>query len=362
VGTGSDLSLLLIYLSLAIGVSFACSIAEAVLLSITPSFIAERESSPTRTSRRIVALKRSVDRPLAAILSLNTIAHTVGAAGVGSQTAKILGDHYVGVASGLLTLLILVLSEIIPKTLGTVYWRRLAGPIAIPVTLLIFLAYPLVRLSEFLTTKIAGNDRASSVTRSEIAALAEVGTREGLFCENESQILRNLLRMRAIGIEGVMTPAQVVVSREQSDSIADIAEELPHLTESRILLYHGRRDRVTGFALKTDLLAALAAGTVGQPLSDYQREIASVHSDDSAHKVLNQLLNARQHIAVVCDQHGNLVGVVTLEDLVETLLGSDITDEQDAAGAAQPLAQPRSMFEPATPHRSNVGHVVPVMR
>ncbi|MEQ8836573.1 MAG: DUF21 domain-containing protein, partial [Lacipirellulaceae bacterium] len=209
-----EITLLLLYLAIAIGFSFLCSIAEAVLLSVTPSFLAERRQEETASAKRIIRLKQNIDRPLSAILSLNTIAHTVGAAGVGAQATKVYGDQYVGVISAVLTLLILVFSEIIPKTIGALHWRRLASPVAWMIDWLIILMLPLVWLSEFVTKLLSGSKEQELVTRAEIAAVAELGATAGELRGHETKILRNLLRMEKVTVEDVMTPSTVVIAME----------------------------------------------------------------------------------------------------------------------------------------------------
>lgn len=336
-----DYVLLFTYLAVAIGFSFLCSIAEAVLLSITPSYIAHLRKETTASAQRIVALKSNIDRPLSAILSLNTIAHTVGAAGVGAQAASMWGDKYVGLISAVLTLLILVLSEIIPKTIGALHWRRLAGVVSVFVRWLIVLMFPLVWMSEILTKWLAGDQVQKLVTRAEIAAVAELGTSEGLLKKNESRILRNLLTLESITVEDVMTPASVVISLEKSKTLADISSEIASFPVSRIPLFDQRRDAITGFVLRSDLLTAIAAGKTDQPLESFSREILAVHEDDSITAVFDTLLNARAHIAIVMDRFGGVEGIVTLEDVLETLLGLEIVDEKDVTVDMQMLARER---------------------
>ena len=337
----SDYILLFVYLSVAIGFSFLCSIAEAVLLSITPSYIAQLREDKTKSALRIIRLKENIDRPLAAILSLNTIAHTVGAAGVGAQAARIYGDQYVGVISAVLTLLILVLSEIIPKTIGAIHWRRLAGVVAILVGWLIVLMFPLVWLSELLTKWLAGGKKPKLVTRSEIAAVAEIGTREGLLKNHESRILRNLLKLESFTVEDVMTPSTVVISLEETERVSQVIDQVKEFPVSRIPLYRQRRDVVSGFVLKADLLAAITSGEGDKALSEFSRPIVAVHEDDSITSAFEQLLNSRAHIALVVDKFGGAEGIVTLEDVVETLLGMEIVDEQDQDVNMQDLARAR---------------------
>ncbi|MDA8743561.1 hemolysin family protein [Rubripirellula amarantea] len=336
-----DLALLVVYLLIAIGFSFLCSIAEAVLLSITPSFIAERRQDPSKSAQRIIELKTNIDRPLSAILSLNTIAHTVGAAGVGAQAAKVYGDSYVGLTSAVLTLLILVLSEIIPKTIGALHWRKLAGTVSLFVLGLIWLMFPLVWLSEFLTKMISGNEKQKLVTRAEISAIAELGSKEGLLKVRESRILRNLLQLDSITVADVMTPRIVVIALQESKTIREVAEEIKTIPVSRIPLYADRRDHVTGFVLKIDLLSTIAADEFDRPLTDFVRELETVKEDTSIAETFDQLLDNRAHIALVVDDYGGMEGVVTLEDVVETLLGMEIVDEQDEAVDMQTVARER---------------------
>ncbi|QDT02058.1 Hemolysin C [Rubripirellula lacrimiformis] len=336
-----DYVLLLTYLSVAIGFSFLCSIAEAVLLSITPSYIAQLRKDTSKSAQRIISLKADIDRPLSAILSLNTIAHTVGAAGVGAQAASMYGDRYVGVISAILTLLILVLSEIIPKTIGALHWRTLAGPVALFIRWLIVLMYPLVWLSEILTKWLAGSHKQQLVTRDEISAVAQLGINEGLLKKNESRILTNLLKLESIVVEDVMTPASVVIALEQSRLLSEAADEVAALPVSRIPLFQERRDAVTGFVLRSDLLTAIAAGDLDQPLEAFSRPITSVHEDDSITKVFDTLLDTRAHIAIVMDKFGGVEGIVTLEDVLETLLGLEIVDEKDKTVDMQQLARQR---------------------
>lgn len=334
-----DYALLFLYLSVAIGFSFLCSIAEAVLLSITPSFIAEQRKSTTKAAKRIIALKEDIDRPLAAILSLNTIAHTVGAAGVGAQAANMFGDQYVGVISAILTLLILVLSEIIPKTIGALHWRRLAGIVSVLVRWLIVLMYPLVWLSEWLTKFLAGDGKQKLVTRAEIQAVAELGTNEGLLRTKESRILQNLLKLESVKVEDVMTPASVVISLEQDQTLSSVSEMISKLPVSRIPLFQERRDSVTGFVLRSELLAASASGEGEKQLSEFSREVLAIHEDESLTTAFDLLLDTRAHIAIVTDHFGVFEGLITLEDVLETLLGLEIVDEHDETVDMRVLAR-----------------------
>lgn len=334
-----EITLLLLYLAIAIGFSFLCSIAEAVLLSVTPSFLAERRQEETASAKRIIRLKENIDRPLAAILSLNTIAHTVGAAGVGAQATKVYGDQYVGVISAVLTLLILVFSEIIPKTIGALHWRRLAGPVAWLIDWLIVFMLPLVWLSEFVTKLLSGSKEQELVTRAEIAAVAELGATGGQLRGHETKILRNLLRMEQVTVEDVMTPSTVVIALEQSQQVSDVAGQVPELPVSRIPLYDKQRDHCTGFVLRSDLLNAIATGETDRPLNTFSRPLLAIEEDESITVAFELLLAERAHIAKVVDKFGGFEGIVTLEDVLETLLGLEIVDEYDQTVDMRKLAQ-----------------------
>lgn len=331
--------LLTLYLLIALGFSFLCSIAEAVLLSVTPSYIASLMEKSPRGALRLSAMKENIDRPLAAILSLNTIAHTVGAAGVGAQAVEVFGSAYVGVISAVLTLLILVLSEIIPKTLGATHWRLLARPTATLIIVLIWLLYPLVLLAELITKLLSPRNRTEKITREEFAALADLGAAEGHLQADESRILKNLLRFRTLRVADIMTPRSVVVSWPQELTVAEALSQQRELSFSRIPVYGKGPDDVTGFVLKMDLLLAQANEKSGSPLSGHRRPALAIRDTALLSELFELLLGNRAHIAMVVDRYGSLVGVVTLEDLLETLLGLEIIDEADADADMQKVAR-----------------------
>jgi len=337
-GGDGSWSLLIFYLCLAIGFSFLCSVAEAVLLSVTPSYIAElreREASGAETLSR---LKQNVDRPLAAILSLNTIAHTFGAAGVGAEAAALF-NGYVSVTSIVLTLLILILSEIIPKTLGATYWRGLAPTVGTFVSWLIWVMYPLVLLSDGLAKLISPQGTHGVVTREEIAAMATLGAQSGNLEQSESRIFANLLRFRELKVADIMTPRTVVIAFPQNLTADELFERSPNVPVSRIPIYKEKLDEVTGFVHRNDLLLARARGEGDKPLSDFRRDLTAVRDEATLSELSDLMLGGGSHIAAVTDRFGGLDGVVTLEDLIETLLGLEIVDEHDAAPDMQKLAR-----------------------
>ena len=338
VGDGS-VTLLVVYLCVAIGFSFLCSIAEAVLLSISPSFVAQKKAEGNAAGDRLEMLKKDVDRPLAAILSLNTIAHTVGAAGVGAESAAVFGSEWIGATSAVLTLLILVFSEIIPKTLGATYWRALSGFVASVLPWLITLMMPLVWLSDGLTWMIARGQKGGTVSRAEIAALAALGEKEGHLDASEGRILTNLLKFRQLKVADVMTPRTVVVAFRQATTVGELFEKHPEIPVSRLPIYRDKLDDLTGFVHKNDLLLAHARGENDRTLGDFRRPLTTVRDKASLSELFDLLLDERAHLAGVIDRFGGFDGVVTLEDLIETLLGLEITDEHDSAEDMRVLAR-----------------------
>ncbi|MCL7985114.1 MAG: hemolysin family protein [marine benthic group bacterium] len=326
------MTLLLLYVALALGVSFLCSIMEAVLLSVPPSYVARLEAEGSVTGRRLAKLKAEVDRPLAAILSLNTIAHTVGAAGAGAQAAVVFGSAWFGVFSAILTFLILVLSEIVPKTLGALYWRALVPWVVRLLVPVMLMMWPLVMLSRGITWLIARGEEAPIVERAEIAALAELGAREGVLRAGESRIVRNLFRFGQIRAEDIMTPRTVLVALPEDETTESALHREELLRFSRLPVYSGSLDNVTGFVLKSDVLlqAARSAGR-GQEvkLSELRRPLLTVPESLPLPELFDRLMADGAHLARVVDEFGGTAGLVTMEDVFETLIGLEIVDEVD---------------------------------
>ena len=337
-GSGS-LTLLVVYVALAIGVSFLCSVLEAVLLSVSPAYVGALEAESPAVAVRLKALKADVDRPLAAILSLNTVAHTIGAAGAGAEAAGYFGDAAIGVFSAVLTLGILVLSEIIPKTLGAVYWRGLAPAVARVLPVLIWITYPLVLLSQGITKLIARGEKEGAVSREELAALAQIGTEEGVFDETEGRILRSLFRFRQLKARDVMTPRTVLVAYPEATPVSAIAADGQPF--SRLPLYDGDRDTVTGYVLRDDVLRAVAEGRPETPAAEIARDILTVPDALPLPDLFERLLERREHLALVVGEYGGTAGVATVEDVVETLLGLEIRDETDSDDDMQAAARAR---------------------
>jgi len=335
------MTLLIFYLALAIGVSFICSILEAVLLSITPSYIAMMENENPATGQILSDLKSDIDKPLSAILSMNTIAHTAGAAGVGAQAQIVFGEVYVTVITIILTLLILVLSEIIPKTLGAKYWRNLASIAGRTLKIFILVLYPFVLLSRLITNMLSREGESQSFSREEFSAMAELGTEEGIFHEKESRIFKNLIRFQSLRAKDIMTPRTVVVAFQEDKTVQEVLENREELRVSRIPVFDSNRDSITGYVLKNDLLVSMAKDEVGRPLKDFRRDVKILPDLLKLADLFERLLENQEHIAVLVDEYGGLSGIVTMEDVVETLLGMEIIDEADNIRDMQVLARQR---------------------
>ena len=333
------MGLLVLYVALAIGVSFLCSMMEAVLLSVTPSYVAALERKGSAVGERIHEFKENVDRPLAAILSLNTIAHTVGAAGVGAQAAIVFGEAYTGIVAAILTLLILVLSEIIPKTLGAVYWRTLTPSVVRVLTATIIAMWPLVKLSQGITHLLSQEEEETAFSREEFTAMAELGEEEGVFEEKESRILRNLFRFNSLRVKDVMTPRTVIFDLPENTTIGEVVEEHDEFRFSRIPVYDDDPDDITGYVLKDEMLLRAAQEEFDVTLEEMARDILVVHETLPLPDLLERLLDRLEHIALVVDEYGGVAGVVTMEDVVETLLGLEIVDEADSVEDMQALAR-----------------------
>ena len=338
--TNTDVILLASYILLALVFSFLCSIAEAVLLSITPSFIAGLRDTKPKLAALLKHLKQdSVDQSLAAILTLNTIAHTVGAIGSGSKATVIFGSAWFGFFSAVMTLMILFLSEIIPKTIGAVYWRNLAGLTAQFVRGLIGSLYPLIWVSEALTRLIARGKTVQVFNREEFVAMAGIGERAGKIDPRESRIIRNLFRFDSLTASDIMTPRTVISGFPQHMSVTEALNAKPSVTFSRLPLYQGDLDHITGFILKDDLLHAKAQGRGHIKLETLKREIKTAPGNMSLSNLFGFLLDKRQHMALVVDEYGGTKGLVTTEDVLETLLGMEIVDEMDRVQDMQVLAR-----------------------
>lgn len=331
--------LLVVYVLVALGFSFLCSIAEAVILSVRVPYVVLLEKAGKPSGAVLRRLKEDINSPLAAILTLNTVAHTVGAAGAGAQAAAVFGSAWVGLASAVLTLLILVFSEIIPKTLGAHYWKQLAPFTAYFLRYLIVVMYPLVKFSEKLTQLLGKDAEPRGFSRAELAVMAELSGSEGQLDERESQILKNLLRLDNTRVKDAMTPRPVVSVLPARSTVGEFFADHSDDRFSRIPLYGDRREEITGFVLRSDLLLAQAQGQGDAPVERYRRDLTVIPATASLLKAFDELLHRRAHIMLVIDEFGGMDGILTMEDVLETMLGLEIVDEGDKAVDMRALAR-----------------------
>jgi CBS domain containing-hemolysin-like protein len=339
------MNLLLTFFFLALGISFLCSLLESILLSVTHAHVAVLIKEGKRTGYLLQQLKSKIDQPLAAILTLNTIANTLGAAGVGAQTLKLFGSQWVALASGLLTLSILVFSEIIPKTVGAVYWKDFAGPAAYMIRGLIVVMYPFVRMAELFSGLIRRGAKLRKVTREEMIVMAEMGEDEGSLQEQESEIIENLLRLKEVSAADVLTPRSVVFALQKDQTVGEVLKQHSPIAFSRIPVYDKDLDDVVGFIHRYDLVNKQAEDQFDVRMSEIMEPIHTVQETDSVAAILDEFVKRRQQIFLVVDEFGSTAGIITLEDAIETLLGVEIVDEHDAVVDMRKFARDKWLRE-----------------
>jgi CBS domain containing-hemolysin-like protein len=305
------------------------SLLEATILSVTPTYVHMAIQNKKPYGPTLQKLKAEIDRPLSAILTFNTVCHTLGAAGIAAQVLKMYGDTYVAVASVILTFVILIFTEIIPKTLGAVRWRSIAPAAAYVISFLIIISYPMVKFSEWISD-LMGSGHTHRVTREEIFMTAEMGASHGTINKKETTIIKNLLMLENIFASDIMTPRSVIFSLQWDRTVGDVMEEFKPVRYSRIPVFSKDMDHIEGFVHRYKLLEAFSQDKDQMQLKEMMRPIHSVPDTISVSAVLDQLIQRNEHIFVVVSEHGSTVGLVSLEDAIETLLGVEIVDEFDS--------------------------------
>ncbi|MDD2595107.1 MAG: CNNM domain-containing protein [Bacteroidales bacterium] len=335
------MALLITYLLSALLISFLCSVLEAVLMSTPLSFVTMKEEEGLKSARLFKKYKQSIDRPIAAILSLNTIAHTVGAAGVGAQATILFGEASVGIVSAIVTFLILVFSEIMPKTIGTSYWKSLTTFTANTIRVLIIITFPLVILFEWITKLIAPKDQEITISREEVSAMANIGEEEGVFEKSENKIIQNLIKLDSIKAYDAMTPRVVSAIAPESMTLKDFYKDNTYLHHSRIPVYAETPEYITGYILRGVALEYLADDKFNVKLGEIKRDIAYFNEETAISDIWEALLKHKEQIALIIDEYGCFQGILTLEDIIETLLGLEIIDEKDEVSDMQQYARER---------------------
>ncbi len=324
------MSLLLLYFSIAIIISFICSVLEAVLLSVSMPYISLLEEKRPKAGKLLRKHKNHIDKSIASILILNTLAHTFGAAGVGAQAESIFGSSAVFYVSVVLTLAILFLSEIIPKTIGTLYWKELAPTAAHIINFFIWLTYPVIIISLYITSWISrGKVTSNSLTKAELIASTLLSEDEGIIDEHESDVIENVLLLDDIKVKDILTPRSVVYGIEETKTIKDVIAHEDLFQFSRIPVYSESIDTITGIVLtKRIFQQAIKDDTIA--VNDLKREIFAINENIPVSKALDLFIKKKEHIFLVVDSYDQTEGIITLEDCVETILGVEIMDESDA--------------------------------
>ena len=321
--------LLATYIALALGFSFLCSLLEATLLSMTPTYLASLEAKQPKLGAIWRDFKADIDKPLAAILSLNTIAHTLGAAGAGAQAIQLFGELYFGVISAVLTLMILIFSEIIPKTLGARYWQQLAPFCGHMLRWVQWSMYPLVIAAKSLTGWLAPPNEGPTLSRDDFHVLASMGHQEGIIDADEARAIKALLAFRGLVARDVMTPRTVMATLPADMTVADVSPTDPALRFSRIPIFQNGSDDLIGFVRKDEMYVEAAVGRGETKLTELRHDFLSVLENKPLPDLMQKMVSERISISLVINEYGDPLGIATMEDLVETMLGMEIVDESD---------------------------------
>lgn len=330
---------LLIFLFSAIGISFLCSLLEASLMSTPVSYVTMREEEGYKPATRFKKYKLDSSRPIAAILSLNTIANTIGSAGVGAQATRLFGSEWFGLVSAIVTILILVFAEIIPKTIGATHWKRLVGFTSGCIRVLIIMLYPIVRSVEFLQKLLTPKGDEVMVTREEISAMADVAEESGELDEDENEVIQNLIGLEDLHADTAMTPRVVCAVAAESMTVGRFYKDKRFLHHSRIPVYSQSQDYISGYVLRMDALQLVADDKKDVTLGSIKREIASFQKEMPLDEIWGEMISKDEQIAVIIDEYGSFQGILTLEDVIETILGDEIVDEQDVVRDMQQFAR-----------------------
>lgn len=338
--SAANIALLIFYISLSLIVSFICSISEATLLTMTPSYINTLQETDPKTASLLEDVKiNNIEKSISSILTLNTVAHTLGSLGAGAQATIVFGDVWFGVFSAVMTIAILIGTEIIPKTLGTTYWRRFAVPVAYYVKFINVILMPIVWVAEKISRLLTRGNTQSSFSRHEFIALANQGESLGAMSELETRIIKNSLALSMMNVEDIVTPRSVMMTFDETMTVGDVFANHPKLPFSRFPIFSEDLDNATGFILKSDLLIAKANQEIHTPIKQFRRDITFVFAKMKLFDLLDLMLKERVHIALAVGEFGEVKGLVSLEDVLETLLGLEIVDEFDRVDDMQILAR-----------------------
>ncbi|MAY83079.1 MAG: hemolysin [Flavobacteriales bacterium] len=340
---------LILFFTLSIAFSFLCSVLEAVLLSVNPSYIRKQEKLRPVLFKDLNDFKQDIDRPLSAILTLNTIAHTIGAIGVGAQAAVIFGGTAIeifgisfyleSVIAALMTLAILIFSEIIPKTIGANNWKKLAPFTVTTLKIMIKILGPLVWISQKITKGLKKQKDKSVLTRADLLAMTYAVSEDGSLHRSESEVIENVLNLPTYKIEDIMTPRKVMFSAKENETPNDLTNNERFSQFSRIPLFANDGEHIIGLVLKSSIFEAIVDGKGDEPLVNFKREVSFVGEDESLADFFKKTYRKREHMYIVRDKYQSVTGIVTLEDILETILGYEIVDETDQVEDLQKLSK-----------------------
>ncbi len=335
------MTLLLIFLLGAMLISFMCSILEASLMSTPLSYVNMREDEGYKPATRFKRYKTDNARPIAAILSLNTIANTIGAAGVGAQATEVFGSQWFGLVSAITTILILVFSEIIPKTIGSRHWKKLMGFTTRALRLIIIVLFPIVWVVEQLSKTIAEDEDEAAVSREEVAAMADMAEDEEVIDEDENKIIQNVIKLDDVKAEDVMTPTTVAAIAPEQMTLKEFYRDKAYSHFSRIPVYSDSDEYITGYVLRSEALELLTEDKFNMTLGEIKRDIVMYKEEMPVSEIWDSMLRNKRHIACVIDEYGSFQGIITLEDIIETIVGLEIMDERDDVADMRQLALDR---------------------
>jgi len=330
---------LILYFALALVVSFICSLMESVLLSVSRAYVSILAQKGRRSGKIFKSLKANIDKPLSAILTLNTIANMVGAAGVGAKTFDLFGSKWVALASAFLTFSILIFSEIIPKTLGALYWKKISIPAAFVIQFLIFITYPFVVFLKGISYLITRNKGQSHLTREDLLALAQIGETEGILLKKETRIIENLFRLNKIYAKDVLTPRSVILAFQKNMTVEEVVSKHNPIRFSQIPIYDRDIDNVVGMVFRSKVLEMYFKGRGDMNMESLAKPLYVVPQTKSIARILDEFIKRKEQIFLVVDEYGGTAGIITLEDAIETLLGVEIVDELDTEEDLRKLAR-----------------------
>lgn len=333
------MGLLIVFLCGSMAISFLCSVLEATLMSTPLSYITMREDEGYKPAKKMKLFKTDSSRPIAAILALNTIANTIGAAGVGQQATIIFGSQWFGLVSAVTTILILVFSEIIPKTLGTSHWKSLMGVAVKCIEVLIFILFPIVWCIEKLQKLFTPKTVETAVSREEVGAMADVAVESGELDEDENEIIQNLINIDELTAGQAMTPRVVAAIAPESMTIKSFYRDRRFLHHSRIPVYDRSDEYISGYILRMDALQLMAEDKFDARLADIKRDVPSFPKETTLDVIWDEMVKCKEQIAIIIDEYGAFQGIITMEDVIETVLGDEIVDERDVVVDMQQLAR-----------------------